>query len=1253
MQLDFQQLQRDSFGRLEPPTLLLKKPHGAMVGALGDYHGLKLELKYNEVSEGSFYYPKSTEQGLTPFYDQLVPDKLIQIDPYGIFVVREAEEKVTGNGLVKEVSLYSLEYELASKKVILGQGTYPLWNEADQENCLLHMVLENTRHWRVGYVDANIAQRYRTFSDTDSGVLEFLQGEVQESYGAVVVFNTYGRTINIYDASEPAPTIPVYLSYDNLLKEGTIKELGENLITKLYVQGADGVDIRNVNPTGDNYIYNLGWYIENGDLDSDLADKWQSWQREIASQQDYYANLVLVRAAETARHTAANATLTDIENSIATQENLQSVWLQTKQTATDKSEADRKLSEINAEIQRLTTQLATQKNLIATIQQRIDGYKRDMLAINQRLKLENYFSGSDANDVVWLDRLDHYLKEDTFQDETFAVFDVTLNDGGMITKAEQLSFTWQDVSVDEVQIDETDGTQQNTIYALTPQTSHAETKDPRIVAQSSDATWLKLSAALVSGCVDSANRVMSCVVGAGALWTPADSLSYEDDQWFVDFGEVTDTDGASLAVIFYDDAGQQVYQRSGLPATLGAFRASITPEFVSRVSSAKLVVIDSETFGWRKTIDVDLLKKSTFAGGALTVVCNDDGVLSINPSGLPSTTTKTSMHFTSNATDYQQMTVEQSLYDQANDHLLDAAYPTYEFEVSSGNILFQEAFQPFADAIHLGGRCYLQLDENRCLTPVLLEIHLDFESANSFKLVFANTFRRPDNVNSLKDILRETTSASRTLKSKELSYGENNTTTTWVKELLDRGFDAAMTRINSGESSVSFGKSGIKVESTEGDIIYLGNGMIALHDSTSDTVRMAMGHFVDERNGGNYVGVLADVIAGTLVAGQRLVIECPAIGSDGQETGVMQFKVDSTGVQMYNGSFYMENNGRAVCIDPTYGFMLGKQGMLQWNNGVPSPTWGVDDENNIIAIDATKFFDQEYASLWLDTSGNAYFKGNVYAVDGRFNGVVQARQFLDSQGNDIFDRETKSKFDYLDLGGIVLDGASGNIELDGNITMKGSINLSGAIKWAGGYSSPMIYQYAATNSVDDQDWHSEFNSTTDKFRRESFDGGNTWGAGYQFVGQKGDQGPQGPQGPRGSSANVPSWVTAYTASAVYNTYINDEWVISMNLYGSKIFGSKYYSSAGNSAMDLLDSAEMTDWVGVPTGAGVVFHDVNDNTLFAVARPTPGIISYNDYYGTNNTKFLTITTNGEVCPRGSWNFGMYTDCKVKGLYLRFS
>lgn len=1152
MHVDFSQLTFDSFERPEAPVLMLQKPHGEIIGPLGHYTNLKLELKYNDTSTGTFEYPRSTDGSPTPFYDQLVVDKLIRIDPYGVFVVEAPEDAADGVKQSKTITMQSLEYELAGKKAIFAQGTYNLWNPADQENTLLHIALENARNWSVGYVSASLIGRYRTFDDTDSDVLSFLRGGVQESYGCVFVFDTYNRKVHAYDASEEAALLPIYFSYNNLLKEGNLKEAGENLITKLYVQGSDGIDIRNVNPTGDNYLYNLDWYIQNEDLGGELSAKWTAWRNDIFARQAYYIELVALRSSATGRLSTESAKLTDLQNELSTLENIRAAWLQQQSSAEHYDPegqggqeweatieyATQRLEETAQQYEDLREKITEQQRLIDSIQDEIDSHSQNISAVNQELKITSYFTSDE------LDVLDHYFKEDTLQDETFAVYDVSVGGTGSFANF--------------------------------------------------DAMTLCLS---------------------GVRWTPVDCQN-----------------GHHLAAIA---GGSASIDGEGVALTATIIRGTIDYSDTQVVCSLYLGegTLDGNVF---PSGNLTLVGAATYSADVLSGMTEHEDTQYSQDESVSHTTiyytgganiaaTDASLYFTRNTTEYQRYSVEQDLYDHAEKRMLECAFPTYEFEVSSGNILYSQQFVAFRNELQLGSRCYLQIDERRLLTPVLIELHLDFEKQDGFNLVFANKFRRPDNVNNLKDALAESSSATRTLNLKKLAYGENNNTTTWVKSLLDEGFNAAMAQINSGESAVTIDKAGVKIESADGqETIFLGNGMIALRDQLNGTtkLKMAMGHFKDP-SGADYVGVLADVIAGTLVAGQSLVIECPS----SEPGGVMQFKVDASGVVINNGCFYMRENGRAVCIDPSNGFMLGKTDMIEWkDDGTVGITWG---EGKTIGVD--DFDSQNLASLWLSPEGNAYFKGNVYAVDGRFNGVVQARQFLDSKGNDVFDRETKSEFDYLDLGGIVLDGTNGKITLTGSIAFEGD----GEITW--GNKSPIKSQFAPTKTASEPEegaeptvsqWSYTMRST-DKYRRDWNYVNNLWGAPYQFVGADGKNGSNGSDADvtwaniRSALQNPPeqSFITATTAGAPV-------------IHGGEIYGAVFYGNEFNVYPESTNSGATLSLYGYGGTSSSIFN------LFSV-----------EGYYSAGVPYVNITSQAQQV---RWHDKHdFSDADVTGLYFRFA
>lgn len=107
-----------------------------------------------------------------------------------------------------------------------------------------------------------------------------------------------------------------------------------------------------------------------------------------------------------------------------------------------------------------------------------------------------------------------------------------------------------------------------------------------------------------------------------------------------------------------------------------------------------------------------------------------------------------------------------------------------------------------------------------------------------------------------------------------------------------------------------------------------------------------------------------------------------------------------------------------------------------------------------------------------------------------------------------------SDVDYIDLGGLILDGRAG----------------STGIRFRPGYE-PVKYQFgtAATGP-----WHDTMEAN-DKYRRDSLDGGTTWGSAYQF---------KGSDGRNGSDANVPAYIQS--------TYIDATKVESFQIRGNKI-----------------------------------------------------------------------------------------------------
>lgn len=136
-----------------------------------------------------------------------------------------------------------------------------------------------------------------------------------------------------------------------------------------------------------------------------------------------------------------------------------------------------------------------------------------------------------------------------------------------------------------------------------------------------------------------------------------------------------------------------------------------------------------------------------------------------------------------------------------------------------------------------------------------------------------------------------------------------------------------------------------------------------------------------------------------------------------------------------------------------------------------------------------------------------------------------------------FTNEVKSSVDGLS------DGLSkGTTTIDGGCIKTGTIDAE-RISLKG----KLVYQYSATQNGDDSTWHYPM-ATGDIYRRESIDGGKTWGDPYQFVGK------DGKDGQNGSDADVPSYIEV---RGIDFTSMTNSYIKSPKIYGGEFYGNEF------------------------------------------------------------------------------------------------
>lgn len=397
----------------EQPMLILQNLDDTPIGVLRLAFNVVAELCYNEVSTLTFDLPGIVNGVKTPNYDKVTGMRIIDLKNYGRFILVDPSVSDDGVELMKSCTAYSLEYEFTFKKLPLTEGTYNLWNPIAPKGTILGLITELMPSWKVGSVDSTLIDKYRTFDDSsDQNIYNFMKSDLQESYGCIFYFDTYKRLIHVRDVMNDAPISPVYLSVENLVKDVKVSEDTESIVTNLGVYGADGVDIRSVNPMGTSSIVNLRYFMTLDNFSQSVIDKYNLWEETFESYQQQYYNLTIEEALKTAQLVTEQAAMTTLQGELTSLENIQAVTIQAIAQGL-KSQSD--LNSVNVRMSAKKSEIAQKQSEIDSISAEVSSLNEQMVAINNKTVLSAFFT-EDEYKII-----NRYLKEDSISEDSFVI----------------------------------------------------------------------------------------------------------------------------------------------------------------------------------------------------------------------------------------------------------------------------------------------------------------------------------------------------------------------------------------------------------------------------------------------------------------------------------------------------------------------------------------------------------------------------------------------------------------------------------------------------------------------------------------------------------------------------------------------------------------------------------------------------------------------------------------------------------------
>lgn len=1017
------------------PTLVLRNLSMEPIGIIRNAIDLSADLHYNETSSLSFTVPSVIDGERSETYDKIKGMQIVDWVDVGQFLL--VNPTVTNDGVreVKEVNLYSLEYEFTFKLVNLAGGTYKFYDAIEPENTIIGIIMEKMPSWSLGEIDSALWNKYRTFDDiTNTNVYNFIKSNVQQSYQCIFDFDTYERKVNVRSVSAVLTPKPVYLSLRNLMKNVEVSEDTESIVTCSTVDGADGVDIMSVNPLGTNKIYNLDYFMTEDNFSDEMIAKWDAWKAKYDSYLTAYYNLTVAQSLKTQEYASIGLDIGTLEGELTKLENEQVVVIQ---GVSDGGFEQSRLTEINAAIAAKKSEIETAKAKQQSVYDEIygdGGILAQQAAINKDCAFANNFT---SDELLVLDR---YFIEQPISEASFVMSDIGTYDavsaGGAL--APLIYFSGANISI-------TKYSSYNRYTFTVKDYSYFEIQDSSFpvtgVLKSATVDYYpssrtaSVSATLGSGYYGAGDNKTEFTSATVSFSGGMKCSLFDTDataagvggtyiKLYIASGSLSLTAGGTTKAATYSTYGSMsvsdstvIQTKSGDTIYIGMAGGSFELTLNSTTMTGEIVngtvSYDDPADGLMFTAYLanGFVGGAAFANATLTVVGAASSVVTNADSSSMTDGSSVSFgdlcgtyFFTQSVSEYAKRSTERELYDYGVTALNKLAYPSYSFDVDSANFLASEDFDLFKQELELGEKVYVEFSDGRVMTPIAIGASLNMDDATSLTIEFGDKYSSSAGEFLYEDLLEQSVNTSRDVSLKNWTYsafidsGAKNS----VQEYMTAAQDYAKQSImSSGDQAITIDDAGIRLRKYSDDThtsfddcqIWMNNNTILFTDDNWASAKIAIGQFKDD-NTGMTMGIVAPSIAGTLLAGEELVIE-----SSKREGGVAVFKMDADGASLHNANFNLYNStGARIELNPDMGILAGDLNNAFSYDDTTGAVVGVKTKSTSSSsygstITKLSQLSSGYApvtNFWMDMDGSVYLKGTVYASDGEFSGKISA-----------------------------------------------------------------------------------------------------------------------------------------------------------------------------------------------------------------------------------------------------------------------
>ena len=369
----------DSYGLYEPPSFILCNPDKSELYSLGLIREKKYMPRYNALGKISFIADAYVDGVEVEYYEYLEYRRLVYLEDLGYFMITSIAKDGDGIEETKTIGGESLEVELCTKKITSFTGTYKFYDVLDSSGTLMGELLDYLPGWSMGDCSFVLTTRYRTFDVADSTIYSFLMTNVEDAYQCIFYFDTINKTINAYTIDDGTTASDIYLSYNNLIKNISVDEKTDELITALSVYGGGGLSINVVNPLGTATIYDFSNFLSENWMSGSLVDAVTAWNEKLDDKQTEYSG--------SATDLLDQYTILGEQEAVLSEYQTELSVLETTKSAT--IAAGDSLAAINALISAKQAQIVAQEALVSGTEDEIDSITVNLQTVSSYLSFTN------------------------------------------------------------------------------------------------------------------------------------------------------------------------------------------------------------------------------------------------------------------------------------------------------------------------------------------------------------------------------------------------------------------------------------------------------------------------------------------------------------------------------------------------------------------------------------------------------------------------------------------------------------------------------------------------------------------------------------------------------------------------------------------------------------------------------------------------------------------------------------------------